>query len=81
MTMFTEEVIESLAFNPDGRVLATGGGYQNQLIRLWDTQSGELLHSLPGHIHAVEHLAFSPNGAYLASASYDGMVRIWGIRP
>jgi WD40 repeat protein len=81
MIMFTEEVIESLAFSPDGRLLASGGSYQNQFVRLWDTQSGGLLHSLPGHIHAVEHLAFSPNGAYLASASYDGMVRIWGIRP
>ncbi|MFC1878967.1 WD40 repeat domain-containing protein [Chloroflexota bacterium] len=80
-TMVAEEVIESLAFSPDGRLLATGGSYQNQLIRLWDMQTGELLHSMPGHIHAVEYLAFSPNGAYLASASYDGMVRIWGIRP
>jgi len=80
-TMMTEEVIQSLAFSPDGSLLATGGSFQNNLIRIWDTRSGALLHTLEGHTQAVEHLSFSPNSAYLVSATYDGVVRIWGIRP
>jgi WD40 repeat protein len=42
---------------------------------------GVLLKSLEGHQHAVQNLAFSPVGNLLASASYDGEIRLWGIRP
>lgn len=76
-----EEVVQSLAFNPDGSLLATGGAYQNSLVRLWDATSGELLRTLEGHQHGVERIAFAPNGQWLVTASYDGTVRIWGLRP
>lgn len=80
-TIQTDEVIESLAFSPDGRMLATGGSYSNHLVRLWDTHSGALLRSLIGHTSGVSQVLFSPDGLYLVSASYDGMLRLWGIRP
>ena len=77
----TDSVIESLAYSPDGTVLASGDGYFNHNIRLWDSATGQLMRTLAGNTHAVGSLAFSPNGEILASGSYDGSVRLWGIRP
>ncbi len=77
----TDGVIETLAFSPQGGVLATGSSYQDYSIRLWDVQSGSLLRSLEGHTRGVDNLEFSPNGQLLASAAYDGTLRLWGIRP
>jgi WD40 repeat protein len=81
LTFQTDEVIQSLAFSPDARLLATGGSYQNNLVRLWSAGSGQLLRSLEGHEHGVTSLSFSPLGQYLVSASHDGSIRLWGIRP
>jgi len=79
--MNTGSVIQSLAYSPDGTLLAAGGGYQNTDIQLWDTASGVLLRKLEGHPAAVVSLAFSPDNQLLASGSYDGMLRLWGLRP
>ena len=81
LTMQTDEVIESLAFSPDGRMLASGGSYANHNVRLWDAQTGALLRTLEGHTSGVVRLLFSPDGRFLVSGSYDGMLRLWGIRP
>jgi WD40 repeat protein len=77
----SDGVIQSLAFSPDGRIIASGHSYQDNNIRLWDADTGQLLRTLDGHQHAVDILEFSPNGELLASGSYDGSVRLWGIRP
>jgi WD40 repeat protein len=74
-------VIESLAYSPGGAVLATGDSYQDNNIRLWDAETGLLLRTLEGHTVAVVSLAFSPEGQFLASGSYDGELRLWGLRP
>ncbi len=79
--MQTDGVVASLAFSSDGSVLASGSGYSDHSVRLWDVQTGELLRQLEGHPGAVDSLAFSKLGDLLASGSYDGSLRLWGIRP
>ena len=81
LTFSTDEVIQSLAFSPDGRLLASGGSYQNSLVRIWSAGAGTLLQTLEGHTNGVNKLSFSPDGQYLISASYDGTIRLWGLRP
>ncbi len=74
-------VVQSLVFSPDGRMVATGASYQDSLVRLWSAGSGTLLRALEGHTGGVTSLVFSPDGQYLTSASYDGTIRLWGMRP
>jgi WD40 repeat protein len=74
-------VVESLTYSPDGALIASGHGYHDHQIRLWNAQTGELLRELPGHSTSIDQLTFSPDGQFLVSATYDGTLRIWGIRP
>lgn len=77
----TGAVVESLTFSSDGRLLASGGSFEDNLVRIWDAGNGELLRELVGHQAGVVKVLFSPDSQFLVSASYDGMVRLWGIRP
>lgn len=70
--------VSSLAFSPDGSVLASGGG-NDHTIGLWDVQTGDRLQTLEGHTTGVRSLSFSSNGSFLASASpYDPM-QVWDV--
>lgn len=69
--------LTTLAVSPDGRVLATGSGFEDPAIRIWDAESGRLLFQLAGHTGFVSHLAFSKDGRQLISAAADQTVRIW----
>lgn len=80
-SMQASGVVESLAFNQNGQILASGSSYQSTLIEIWSVTNGEKLRNLEGHLRGVNFLAFSANNQLLASASYDGTIRLWGIRP
>jgi len=45
---------------------------------LWDPADGKkAVVRMPGHQDIVNHLSFSPDGRYIASASFDKKVKIW----
>ncbi|KAJ5982742.1 hypothetical protein N7451_012842 [Penicillium sp. IBT 35674x] len=67
--------VRSVAFSPDGRLLASGS--MDQTVRLWDTATGALQQTLEGHSDLVTSVAFSPDGRLLASGSDDKTVRLW----
>lgn len=75
----SENPIDSLAFSPQSDLLASGFGYGDGTIRIWDGQSGQLRGELLGHTDEVNALAFSPDGQRLISASQDGTVRVWSV--
>ena len=54
-------------FSPDGNTLASGGGYQDNTVRLWEVDTGVNTHTLTGHTGEVYSVAFSPDGNTIAS--------------
>jgi WD40 repeat protein len=71
--------IYGVAFSPDDRLLASGGG--DGLVKVWDLASGKVIQNLDGHGDYIYCVAFSPrDGDLLASGSQDGTVKLWSRR-
>jgi tetratricopeptide (TPR) repeat protein len=66
-----------LAFLPDGKTLVSIGG--NLLVarevKFWDVQTGKLRWMLKLN-HSPESIAFSPNGAIMATGYYNGELEL-----
>ena len=72
-----EDFVNSVAFSPDGKTLASGGS--DGTIKLWDVSTGLIKHTFTGHTERVTSVAFSPNGTTLASGSADDTIRFWKL--
>jgi WD40 repeat protein len=77
--------VESLAYSPDGRAIATGGGgpwreakggggWLSSEIRVWDAGTGALTYSVEGKSGKVHSLAFSPDGATIVWCDHEEIV-------
>lgn len=84
-------LVRGIEFDPDGKQIATGS--QDGTTILWEAETGKRLFSLGGHTGAVNDVSFSPEcvapptfpfewcGAWLATASRDGTVKVWDVSP
>lgn len=66
-----------VAFSPDSRVVAFGG--RDQIVRLWNIETGTMFRELTGHTNRICAVCFSPDGRILATASGDRTVRLWDV--
>jgi WD40 repeat protein len=72
--------LTALAISPDGAVLASGSGFEDPTIRIWDARTGKLLFRLEGHTGWVCKLAFTADGRRLLSAAADQTIRVWEVK-
>lgn len=69
-----------IAFSPDSKLLAAGGqAGRDDIVRLWDVGSGDLVHALNGHTGIVFAVAFSPDSRWLASGGDDSLIMVWDV--
>ncbi len=83
-------VVYSLAFSPDGQLLAStmADATHSDCIHLWDLRTLSLSKTLRGHRDMTTSVTFSPNGQFLASTTgwaydpkpnQDGEIFIWEV--
>ena len=69
--------VGSIAFSPDGKQILGSFGIP---MRLWDTETGELIREFLGHGSYVNSVAFSSDGKLaLSSAWRENSFRVWEI--
>lgn len=64
-------------FSPDGTRLATTGA--DATIRIWDSQQGQLVLTIPKQPRALNAVAFSPDGCSIATAGAESVARQWDV--
>ncbi len=71
-------LIESMAYSPDGKTLATGSF---QEVTLWDTDKGTVKLRIGGFLDRVVAIAYSPDGKLFATGggapTEDGEIRLF----
>ena len=80
--------VTSVAFSPEGNMLASAGDDGDNTIRLWNTETGATLKVLryersQGWVYHIHSIAFSPDGSILASAhgrGVSGIIRLWDVQ-
>jgi WD40 repeat protein len=81
------QTVGSLAFSPDGLLLAAGFGAPtyhqwneyDQVVKVWQVDTLQEIHTLRGHRNNVSDVAFTRDGKTLISAASDHMVRFWDV--
>ncbi|KUM60481.1 hypothetical protein ACN42_g6647 [Penicillium freii] len=69
--------VTSVAFSPDGKLVASGS--TDQSVKVWNTITGAIHKTLEGHSRWVTSVVFSPDSKFVASGSRDSTVNVWNI--
>jgi WD40 repeat protein len=69
--------IDAVAFSPDGRFVASGS--HDRTVKIWNSRTGELIHTLLGHTASVQGLVFTADSEHLISVSPDRRIRFWDV--
>jgi len=73
--------VTSVALSASGSTLIAAGGRAGQFgfVTIWDLATRTRRHDLRGHTDAILAASLSPDGRWLATASYDRMVKLWDV--
>ena len=76
-TLYLEIEGNAVTFSPTENILACVG--ENHTIKLWDLYSGQYIKVFQGHSDFIWSLAFSADGRFLISGSFDRTIKLWDI--
>ncbi|WP_017300100.1 serine/threonine-protein kinase [Nodosilinea nodulosa] len=69
--------VTTAAFNPQQPILVSGS--LDDTLRVWNWQSGDLLHSIKGHARGVNDVAIDRRGQMLVSCGDDATIKVWNL--
>ncbi|MFM6783245.1 MAG: WD40 repeat domain-containing protein, partial [Dolichospermum sp.] len=69
--------ISSLAFSPNGQILASAS--KDKTLKIWTIDSGEEISSIKYHDAVINSIAFSPDGKVLAAGSEDKTIALFPL--
>ena len=72
-----KKIVNAVSFIGNGNWFVSGS--QDNMIKVWETNTGDLKYELRGHLADVQNLACSNDGKYFVSASKDCSVKIWDV--
>jgi WD40 repeat protein len=67
-----------IEFSPNSQMLAAAN---EEKLTFWEAATGKRLLEIPAHdnLSEIKSIAFNRDGTLIATASSDGMVRLWGV--
>jgi len=68
----------TIALSPDGQKVVSGG--PNGGLKLWDTNTSEVIAEWTGHTTYVTSVCWSQDGGRVTSGSNDGTARVWDMK-
>jgi WD40 repeat protein len=72
------DAVHGVVFGPDDQTLVSAG--YDKTVKLWDLNSGGMLHAFRGHNNFIQSVAFAPDGRTIASVEMDGILRTWDAK-
>jgi WD40 repeat protein len=78
LRLMNSDAVSDLSFSPDGSLIASCY-FRSEVVKLWSTSSGRLVHELPGHKGGALECRFSADGKNLITTGQDVDVRLWDV--
>ena len=81
-----ESAVNTVAFSPNGHFFASGSGHTqlkgkksalvDPVVRVWDLTAGRTICRF-AHQGSISQITFSPDGRFIATASWDHTAKVW----
>ena len=78
-TGLPNDKVASVAFSPDGILIAATIGNREEKINLWSAETGQLMRTIDLKFAIVNSIAFSPDGKTIAAGGENNFITLWNI--
>jgi WD40 repeat protein len=75
----TELQVNEVCWNPidSGKIVSCSS---DKTLKIWDSETGELIKTLEGHTQEVHSVSWSYDGEWIASGSQDHTAKVWNVQ-